>query len=246
MAFQLGTIDFLVKELLPRIKHKGSVVSLARQFITSNPKNVRAYLAKAGLRTKIDGYQWDRAMTSRELFLAFGFDRYDDIDFNDDEGCNIIHDLNRPIPAQYHGQYDLVFEAGTLEHLFDIRTAFENIMRLVKVGGTIFHFSPLTWINHGFYNFSLTVFYDAYRANGFKDIELYLVAFPTDWVKNQSISYQKTQFIPQQINVTAPEGAYMIVSCIATKDKELEEFRVPIQAAYDPALKLKTPLKQFA
>ena len=246
MAFQLGTIDFLVKELLPRIKHKGSVVSLARQFITSNPKNVRAYLAKAGFRTKIDGYQWDRVMTSRELFLAFGFDRYDDIDFNDDEGCNIIHDLNRPIPTQYHGKYDLVFELGTLEHLFDIRTAFENIVRLVKVGGTVFHFSPLTWINHGFYNFSLTVFYDAYRSNGFSDMEFYLVAFPGDWAKNQSISYQKTQFIPQQIDVKPPKGAYALVSFIATKDRELEEFRVPIQAAYDPALKLKTPLKQFA
>lgn len=217
-------------------------MSLARQCIFGRPQELERYLASAGFRTDLPGVRWDKPATSQELFLAFGFEKYDDIDFNAEEGCTIVHDLNRPIPRELWGQYDLVFEAGTIEHIFDLRAVFENIVRLLRAGGTAFHLSPLTWVNHGFYNFSLTLFYDVYRCNGFGDTEFFVVAFPDDWERDPSIQYQKAPFTPDQIEVTPPPGTHMLICCITTKKRDLGEFRVPIQAAYDPSLKLDSRL----
>lgn len=245
LAFQLGTIEFLIKELLPRVPQRGNVLSLSRQFITTSPGDVRLFLNRHGLNGPVAGYDWTRPVTSRELFLAFGFSDYQDIDFTPDEGCTIIHDLNRPVPPELHSRFDLVMEMGTLEHIFDVRTVLESMVRMVKPGGTVFHFSPLTWINHGFYNFSLTLFYDSYRVNGFTDFAFYIVAFPRNFQADQTISYEKVPFVPHQFGVRAPDGTELIVSFMARKERNVETFQIPIQAAYDPALRVSSPLKQW-
>ncbi len=245
MAFQLGTIDFLVHRLVPRVASRRSVVSLARQRITTHPRAIREYLDRAGFRTEVRGYRWDTPATSRELFLAMGFEHYDDIDI-EGEPSTIVHDLNQLVPKELWGRYDLVFELGTMEHVFDVRTVFESMVRLARPGGTVFHFSPVNWVNHGFYNFSFTLFYDVYRYNGFKDIELYLVGFPEDWTKNQNIALTKVDFVPHQVTVATPEGTLAVVACIATKGPEIETFRIPVQAAYDPSLRVDSTLKTWS
>jgi SAM-dependent methyltransferase len=245
MGFQLGTIGFMIQELLPRVTCRERVVSLARLFIHTDPQHIKYCLDEAGFDTQRLNLSWEDGLSSRELFLLFGFEQYDDIDFNADEGCNIIHDLNLHLPKQYLGQYDLVVEMGTMEHIFDIRAVFDNITKLLKVGGSVFHFSPLDSINHGFYNFSLNLFYDVYRNNGFEDIELFIVAFPINWTENQKIIYDIIQFTPEEIFPNPPEGYHLMVSCIARKAEVVTPFKIPIQAAYDPTLRLQSSLKQF-
>jgi SAM-dependent methyltransferase len=246
MAFQLGTIEFLMKELLPRVKHRGSVMSLSRQFITTPPSEAKEFLERSGFGTQVPGYDWQRPLSSRELFLSFGFQSYDDIDFTPAEGCTIVHDLNQSVPAELYERFDLVIEMGTLEHIFDVRAVFESMVRMLKPGGTVFHFSPMTWINHGFYNFSLTLFYDVYRYNGFGEVAFFLVAFPQDWQADPRIAYEKVAFVPHQFRLRVPPQSEMIVSCIATKERSLDKFQVPTQAAYDAALRVATPLKQWS
>lgn len=244
MTIQLGTIDFLAKHLLPHVKQRGRVVSLSRVSIYSSATALKRYLEASGFQAWVDRVKWEGNLTTRELFLGFGFDHYDDIDFTSDEGCTIVHDMNRPVPAELHGQYDLAVEMGTLEHIFDIRTAFESIVRMLKVGGVAFHLSPVDWFNHGFYNFSFTLFNDVYRANGFDDPIFYIVAFPMEWDKNPEIRFAKIDFTPRQVLLSpAPEKHLYMVSCIARKAKELPSFQIPTQAVYDPVLNLNTPLK---
>ncbi len=243
MAFNIGVIDFLRKELLPRLDRKRRVISLARQYITAPPPLLRQYLQEAGLDTDVPGYNWDRFMGSNELLPLLGFEEYDDVDFTADEGCNLIHDMNQPIPDAWANRYDLVFEVGTIEHIFDIRTVFENICRLTAPGGTVFHLAPLTWLNHGFYNSSLTLYYDVYRENGFDNLDFYIVAFPADWTQEQRIHYQSIDFRPDQISLEGPPNTFLMVACMATKQEDIRPFRIPIQAAYDPKLGLSTPIK---
>jgi SAM-dependent methyltransferase len=234
MAFQLGTVDFIVKELLPRVKKRGRVVSLARQRITCPPQDLLDYLKTQGFKTDLPEITGLSTLTTRELFPSFGFEHYDDIDFTPQEQCTIVHDMNQPIPPNHHDSYDLVFEMGTMEHIFDVKSTFSNIIKMLKTGGTVFHLSPLTFINHGFYNFSLTLFFDVYRTNGFGNIQLYLLNFPLKWWKNPEVSYQKTDFIPDPITLNIPKGYFGMVGCIADKLEDLGQFRTPIQAFYDP------------
>jgi hypothetical protein len=45
----------------------------------------------------------------------------------------------------------------------------------VKLGGVIFHGNPISMINHGFYNFSPTLYHDFYTQNGW-EVELMMVS----------------------------------------------------------------------
>ncbi|MEZ5566183.1 MAG: hypothetical protein R3F24_12020 [Gammaproteobacteria bacterium] len=58
---------------------------------------------------------------ARSFFQDIGIGQLDSLDI---EGCEyvpeILHDLNTPLPDQFHNQYGLIFDPGTLEHVFDI------------------------------------------------------------------------------------------------------------------------------
>lgn len=81
------------------------------------------------------------------------------------DGREVVADLNYP---HDFGEFDLVIDAGTVEHCFNIGQAIVNAANAVKVGGKVMHTNPISMCNHGFYNVCPTVFFDFYMANGFK------------------------------------------------------------------------------
>lgn len=105
---------------------------------------------------------------SLELFERVGA-KVTIVDFTADRGLEKIADLNHP---QDLGEFDVVIDPGTLEHCFNIGQAFINAASAVKQGGVICHLSPMTMLNHGFYNLCPTLFYDFYTQNGWEIREL--------------------------------------------------------------------------
>src|SRR5262245_29289459 len=134
-----------------------------RQLSTSR------YFQTAGLMNR-------RYVHPRTFWRTLGITDYEDMDFSEVEQPTLVHDLNRPVPASWRGRYGLVLDGGTIEHVFDTRTALANLTALVKVGGRVLHVSPIAgWVNHGFYQFSPCFFFDFYQANGFTDFTSYIV-----------------------------------------------------------------------
>jgi SAM-dependent methyltransferase len=234
MAFQMGTLRFIVEEFMPRVSGRGAVLSLARQRITSDPAEVIDYLAASGFDVDFPDMRTAGTLTTREMFRSLGFDAYDDVDFTPEEACTIVHDMNQPLPEAYHDRYDLVFEMGTLEHIFDVKTSFQNIIAALKTGGSVIHLAPLNFINHGFYNFSPTLFHDVYRVNGFADLDFYLLEFPLKWWKNPLTPYRRLEFSDEPMRLKTPKGYFLLLGFIARKKERMERFTSPIQAYYDP------------
>ena len=232
MAFNLGTVDFLINELLPRLKSRERAISLARQKITCSAADLAVRLEAAGFTRGLDALRKSDRVTTRELFPALGFSEYHDLDINPEPG-GIRQDLNEPVPAELHDRFDLVFEAGTIEHIFNVRSVFENIIVMLKKGGLVFHLSPLDMINHGFYNFSPTLFIDVYRYNGFSKPDLFLVMFPEKWWKEQKITYQELAFSTDRLRPARLKGFFPCIACIARKEKETGPFQTPVQSFYD-------------
>ncbi len=89
-----------------------------------------------------------------------GATRIESIDKADYEEATILHDMNQPVPDQLKGSFSLVFESGTLEHVFNFPQSIKNCMEMVRVGG---HFVGITIANnlmgHGFYQFSPELYY---------------------------------------------------------------------------------------
>lgn len=104
-----------------------------------------------------------------ELYAALGMSQYSSIDINGQLN-SLPFDLNSCIEERYDftQRFDLVTNNGTTEHLFNQQAVFDNIHRLTSVGGLMLHAVPfLNYINHCFFNYSPTFFYNLAVANNY-------------------------------------------------------------------------------
>ena len=111
------------------------------------------------------------------LFERLGATSVDTMDYSPYENATIIHDLNDPVPEELHNQFDYILDAGTIEHIFDVKTVLQNINSMLKVGGV---YSVVTNNNnfpgHGFYQFSPEFFRTAFsEQTGYQILSLDLV-----------------------------------------------------------------------
>jgi SAM-dependent methyltransferase len=104
------------------------------------------------------------------FFEALGATQIDSLDYSDFEGAHMIHNLNQPIPSDWEKKCDVVYDGGTLEHVFNFPQALRNSMELLREGGRLFiHTCANNLCGHGFYQFSPELFYRALGPeNGFE------------------------------------------------------------------------------
>lgn len=147
----------------------------------------------------------------------------DFIDVKKLRGPEKIVDLNSELPDEFHSAYDLVIDTGTLEHCFNIGQAFRSMCEMTKLGGAVITMAPMTIINHGFWNFSPTAYFDGFQQNGFS------LAFLQGRTKGEG-GVKMIDFADKPIKrmIVPPEAVLM---CVARKVKE-EEFTWPIQSKY--------------
>ena len=117
----------------------------------------------------------EKAFTTKDFFLALGYDNYFSIDIN---GANNSYqfDLNQDLSEiKYFEKFDLVVNNGTGEHIFNQYSLLKNIHYLTKKNGVMLHIMPfLDWVNHGFYNFNPILYADLAAANNYKILDISL------------------------------------------------------------------------
>jgi SAM-dependent methyltransferase len=157
----------------------GPVMILGRQNVFATADEAKNLLRAEGLTPVDQGLPLDTNIPSLEgsgfisdvgYFRLLGVaHRVHALDYSAFENADVVHDFNTPVPEHFHGQFDLVLDSGTTEHIFDVRQSLTNIALLLRPGGRVIHISPSNnFVNHGFYQFSPTLFFDYYAANGFK------------------------------------------------------------------------------
>lgn len=134
------------------------------------------------------------------------------------EGCETVCDLNQP--ARFLSEYDLVIDAGTVEHCFNVAQALINAASAVKPGGYIFHGNSLTMLNHGFYNLNPTLYQSFYSINGFQ--------IETLGCRSNA---GKGDEIPMRLHMRFAGEVNTAIYCLARRIEE-KPFRYPIQAKY--------------
>lgn len=122
----------------------------------------------------------DKFKFSKSIFIdCFNAQECHSLDVSDYQKSEIILNLNKEIPSTLHSKYDIVIDFGTLEHLSNFRIAFENICMLLKPNGMYFFSLPCNnWIDHGFFQFSPTFFFDLCNDNSdsLELIDLFITA----------------------------------------------------------------------
>ena len=176
---------FLAKQY--RALMSGSILQLGRQDAYFNFDVLRALagrfevgLKNTAVRTVENPWTKQQVIDDETLFSALGFEKVESLDFVADERPSIVHDLNQQVPPSFHGRWDVVYDGGTLEHVFDVATALRNIHQMVKPGGLAIHESPThNYVDHGFWQINPTVLFDFYSANGYELLESWVALFPS-------------------------------------------------------------------
>ena len=114
--------------------------------------------------------QFSDTVYAEPLLRRMNFQRVESLDATAYQGAGLVHDLNVPLSADLHEQWDWVFDGGSLEHVFDFPAAIRNCSSLLRPGGMFITMCPVNnWMGHGFYQFSPELFFRAFAAeHGFQ------------------------------------------------------------------------------
>jgi len=165
----INSVQFLISA-----KKRGakldSVLMLGRQSLNVFPARMAHALGAAGLPTEAYEKQDTDLSYAEPFFIALGAKEVESMDASDFEGAKFVHDLNQPIGPELRERFDVVYDGGTLEHVFNFPVALRNAMEMVRVGGRLFiHTCANNLCGHGFYQFSPELFYRAFSPeNGFE------------------------------------------------------------------------------
>lgn len=158
-------IDVFTAAFLKKAGVSGSLLMIGRQALFGENADYEAQLG-------IEDFVPIRASSgglAEGLLLHLGASSVSSLDRSDYEGATLLHDLNTPIPAEWRESFDVVFDGGSMEHIFNLPQALMNCMQLVRVGGMLHITVPANnQCGHGFYQISPELMYRALSPeNGF-------------------------------------------------------------------------------
>jgi hypothetical protein len=212
---------------------KGDVLTLGQQEVYTTLSDIRNILAfhdlpikelPSGFDTTSKLPAWEgnpggeRKPNAQSVFTLLGADRVYATDISKLERPDFIIDLNEPVDASYHERFDTIVDVGTLEHVFDIPTALKNIVKMCRKSGSVILINPCSGaIDHGFYQFSPTLYFDYFGSNGFSVVSCYLNE-PLRWypVGERKGRIFKYEYVDDQFPITSRTG--FEVAFFATKN----------------------------
>jgi len=167
----------LIAENVRDHKLQGRVLVIGKQDVWGSEEDVRRWLGESGvtpanlkaLPSLKPYFQRLNFIQDSSVFQLMGFKEVITLDNSAYEGADVVVDLNVPLTeevAEKLGRFDLIVDAGCLEHIFNAPQVLKNFYQLANNGGVVVHASPSSnHVDHGFYMFSPTFFQDYYSAN---------------------------------------------------------------------------------
>lgn len=206
---------------------------IGRQGLHLSSDDLKDNLAKFGFA--FDEMMIDRIFKANngyaeEYFRTVGAKEIHSFDNSDYEGATHVHNLNQEIPEQYKKQYNVVFDGGSLEHVFNFPTAIKNCMEMVQVGGYYLAITPANnFMGHGFYQFSPELFYSIFNAgNGYELVRI--IAFE-DRPNSEWYSVKSPESVKGRVTLTNSRPIYLFV--IAKRTEDIVPFQsTPQQSDY--------------
>ncbi len=218
-------------------KRKGvsfeKTLTLGRQKLYITPKIINELVKKNGIDDNLNLSKIDYNGYSESFFNLMGAQTIDSMDVSTYESATIIHDLNSELNATLHYKYSCVIDSGTLEHIFDFKTAIANCINLLELKGYFISISPINnLMGHGFYQFSPELFYSVFNAqNGFEPVDMLVGALNQNDCISSWYRVMNPALVGNRVVLSNSKPVYLFF--IAKKIKNVEPFSiVPQQSDY--------------
>jgi hypothetical protein len=206
-----GELASLIDALVPEPERRARLRGRLRELLANDSPQRSWDLAKVFYAAMLD---------YREIVA---------IDFHGTPAARPI-DLNQPVDL---GQrFDIVIDGGTAEHVFDVCQFFKTCHALTLPGGLMLHNNPFRgWLEHGFYNFNPTFYWDIAAANGYELLML---------VYNETSPLRIEQLLNREKIVEMARagdlGANAMLFAVYRKPQDERPFAIPGQGFYGNAL----------
>jgi SAM-dependent methyltransferase len=176
--------------------------------------------------------EWKKLSYIDDFLECSGIQRVDYLDNSSYEGANILHDLGQPVPQNLVDTYDLVMDAGTLEHVPDFLTALSNTKKMVKVGGYLFIIAPANnFLGHGCYQLSPEIFHRALALDQGFNIK-YSILHVEGFFGGRWINIPDSSDMNQRLNVSTKKATYI---CILARKISDHNTKIRNQSDYEVA-----------
>ncbi len=242
MGIATGGAKLILQEASRR-PFEGSVLTLGKQNVFFTHADLAAMAAEFGLRldpriepvlSSDPAYARNGFISDVTLFRSLGAENCFSLDCSDFEGSEFVFDLNRnDLPEDLVNRFDLIIDAGTIEHVFHVPNALNNIFRMLRPGGRVIHVSPSSnHVDHGFYMFSPTLFWDFYCANQFEITSAQVFRYTPN---HDTDPWEVFDYHPgclDQISFGGLDDAMYGISLAATKTSRSTGDVVPMQRLY--------------
>lgn len=149
---------------------KDNICQLGKQWLYFDEEYFEEFLTKRNIQyISNNKFKFKNSVPNEVFFEHLGFKEVYSLDVSNYENPSFVADLNLDVDEKLHNKFDCIYDGGTIEHVFNIPKFFENIFKMLKVGGYIMHMTPSNnFLDHGFYSISPTLYYDYYSKNKFK------------------------------------------------------------------------------
>ena len=233
---------------MEQVRHpiKGDVLTVGQQAVYGTLEDVKNIFMSYGLKLKSlkEGFDsknkipawvgtpWGKFTNAQTVMMLLGAERVFVTDISDYEHPDYIIDLNYDINEEYYERFDAILDAGTLEHVFDISVALSNLVKMLKKGGRIILISPSSnAIDHGFYSFSPTLFFDFFTANGFSNFSCYLIEGSNFNFMKKSKIYRYNH-IGKDCPLTSKNRVEVCFFATKNNDINLKKINKPVQSIF--------------
>lgn len=235
MGIAKGASVLLMKEALRR-PLDGHVLTLGRQGIMFSPYQLERYAKLAKFPTKVPSFSDPFAtMQDLDFFQFLGVSKLDSLDYSDYEGASIQLDLNSgATPIEYKEAFDVIYDGGTIEHIFHLPNVLKTLFWMLKPGGRLIHLTPASnHLEHCFYMFSPTFFYDYYKCNDFDVNYIQIVRYSSCFDHEYVVyDYSPGCFEGTDIGLGGLDDQMYLVHTVVTKTERSTSDRIPNQSMY--------------
>ena len=242
MGLSKGGIKLLLNESSRR-PFAGRVLTLGRQDIWFSHGLLQEMANEFGVELSSPGditfshkpeFAEKGYMSDECLFRSLGFADSKSLDYSEYEAASYRFDLNSDdVPQHLVDAFDVIVDAGTIEHVFHIPNVLSNVHRMLRRGGRIIHLAPSSnHMDHGMYMFSPTLFWDFYEVNQFEISNFKIFRYtPRHNIDPWVISDYQPGCLDRISFGGLDNGMYGIM-CVATKTRDSTGNVVPQQGGY--------------
>jgi hypothetical protein len=186
MGLGLDIIEAIVREHTYK-PISGDVLLIGRQSIYLTPDEYLATLRSHGViptgeqlsRIRVDNNTLNRndertLIADTSIFALLGVENVRALDHSDYEGAEVIHDLNKPVPATLESVADFIVDGSTLDNTFNPALTLQNFAKLLRPGGRLIAHNTLTNFRDPYITPMAPWYMDYFVMNQFVDCKVYI------------------------------------------------------------------------